>query len=227
MKMKFGAIVVAGSGKIGGHVASKNRSGAYLRTKVTPTNPNTASQALSRSILASLATAWSGLTEIERLGWNAAVKDFGSTDIFGDIKNPSGINLFIKLNANLANSGQATITSAPAKTEVAFSPIESVIFNGTTTTLTTITFADAGFAGVKVLVSATPKVSQGTTFVKNLMRNIGVYTVVSDEIDYYGDYVTKFGIPAEGEKFYIAVEPVMPNGQKGTKQSAMVIVNNV
>jgi len=45
MKMKFGAIVVDGRGKIGGHVASKNRGGAYLRTKVTPSNPQTGYQA--------------------------------------------------------------------------------------------------------------------------------------------------------------------------------------
>jgi len=59
MKIKFGAIVVAGSGKIGGHVASKNRGGAYLRTKVTPTNPNSPAQAGARALLASLSTGWS------------------------------------------------------------------------------------------------------------------------------------------------------------------------
>ena len=30
MKMKWGALVVDGRGKIGGQVASKNRAGAYL-----------------------------------------------------------------------------------------------------------------------------------------------------------------------------------------------------
>ena len=59
MKLKFGAIVTDGRGKIGGHVASKNRSGAYLRTKVTPSNPNTVAQVQVRSILASLSQSWS------------------------------------------------------------------------------------------------------------------------------------------------------------------------
>jgi hypothetical protein len=44
MKMKFGAIVTEGRGKIGGHVASKNKSGAYLRTKVTPVNRQSVAQ---------------------------------------------------------------------------------------------------------------------------------------------------------------------------------------
>jgi len=36
MKTLFGAIVVDGRGKLGGHVASKNRHGSYFRTKVSP-----------------------------------------------------------------------------------------------------------------------------------------------------------------------------------------------
>ena len=39
MKIKFGSEVVDGRGKIGGHVYSKNKGGAYKRTKVTPSNP--------------------------------------------------------------------------------------------------------------------------------------------------------------------------------------------
>ena len=39
--MKFGALVVDGRNKIGGQVASKNRAGAYLRNKVTPSKKRT------------------------------------------------------------------------------------------------------------------------------------------------------------------------------------------
>jgi len=39
MKTLFGAIVVDGRGKLGGHVASKNRHGSYFRTKVSPSQP--------------------------------------------------------------------------------------------------------------------------------------------------------------------------------------------
>ena len=73
MKTKFGAVIVAGSGKVGGHVASHNRGGAYLRTKVTPVNPNTSYQAGVRNRLATIATSWKGLTAAQRLNWNGAV----------------------------------------------------------------------------------------------------------------------------------------------------------
>ena len=95
MKIKYGAIIVDGSGKIGGHVASKNRSGSYLRTKTTPSNPNTTAQAQARSVLASLSTGWGVLTDDQRKSWNDAVGDYAKTDIFVDFKNPSGINLYV------------------------------------------------------------------------------------------------------------------------------------
>ena len=84
MKAKFGAIVVDGRGKIGGHVATKNKSGSYFRTKVTPVNPQSASQNSVRSRLATRAQAWKGLTAAQRTSWNAAVNDFQRTNIFGD-----------------------------------------------------------------------------------------------------------------------------------------------
>ena len=75
-KIKFGMMMTDARGKLGGQVFSKNRSGAYVRTKVTPVNPRTAAQPLSRSILGTLSASWSGLTEVQRRSWNAAVDDW-------------------------------------------------------------------------------------------------------------------------------------------------------
>ena len=85
MKIKFGAIVTDGRGKIGGHVASKNRSGAYMRTKVTPSNPNTASQSQARSILASASQNWRNLTDSQRKAWNNAVSDWDNSSYISKI----------------------------------------------------------------------------------------------------------------------------------------------
>jgi hypothetical protein len=222
MKMKFGAIVVAGSGKIGGHVASKNRGGAYLRTKVTPTNPQTASQSAVRNTLGSLATGWSELTEAQRLSFNEAVKDFATTDIFGDIKNPSGINLYVKLNTNLINAGLSQITSAPAKVEVFAIAIEEVVFNATVPGSSVIVLTNTAADTQKVIVSATPKVTPGTSYVKNLFRNINAVAIDNADITFGDEYVAKFGNLVDGDKFFVKVEIVMPNGQKGTAVTSVV-----
>jgi len=51
MKIKFGSIVVNGSGKLGGHVYSSNRGGNYVRTLATPSNPQTPAQQLGDKYL--------------------------------------------------------------------------------------------------------------------------------------------------------------------------------
>ena len=217
MKLKFGAIVTDGRGKIGGHVASKNRSGAYLRTKVTPSNPNTVAQTQARGILASLSQGWGQLTDSQRQGWNDAVKEWGTTDIFGDIKNPSGINLFVKLNSNLLNIGLASLSDVPAKSEV---PAVIVIdaFYRIATDNVSINFNSALANGYIALVRATPKLSAGVSFVKSQFRVIGYGNVVADNLGLVGAYGAKFGVPSVDANIYVSVQFVLLNGQKTTEQ---------
>jgi hypothetical protein len=222
MKIKFGAIVVAGSGKIGGHVASKNRGGAYLRTKVTPTNPNSPAQAGARALLASLSTGWSELTEAQRDSWNGAVKDYATTDIFGDIKNPSGINLYVKLNANLLSSGQGALDSAPAKVEIPFSLISTVSFDVSTPASSSIDFVGSELDGEILQIRATPVVSAGTSFVKNLFRDVNYVAGASGGATYGTEYVSKFGTPSVGQIFFVSVAVITATGQKGVAQTFKV-----
>ena len=217
MKLKFGAIVTDGRGKIGGHVASKNRAGAYLRTKVTPSNPNTVAQAQARGILASLSQGWGQLTDSQRQGWNDAVKEWGTTDIFGDIKNPSGINLFVKLNSNLLSIGHPSLSDVPAKSEVPAVIVLDASYKIATDNLS-ITFNSALADGYIALVRATPTLSAGVSFVKSQFRVIGYENVVADNLGLVGDYSAKFGNPSVGANIYVSVQFVLLNGQKTTEQ---------
>jgi len=221
--MKFGALVVAGSGKIGGHVASKNRGGAYLRTKTTPSNPNTSYQAGARSLLASLASQWRELTEAQRLAWNGAVAQFATTDIFGDIKNPSGINLFVKLNANLANSGQAQLTSPPEKIEVPTGALTGAEFVIADSTLTIASENGLTTDNICRLQSSGP-VSQGVTNVKSKMRTIMSSEALDDSLANYAAYVAKFGAPVVGQKIFLSVAPITATGQVGVAQTIIATV---
>lgn len=223
MKAKFGAIVVAGSGKVGGHVFSKNRGGAYMRTKVTPSNPNTVAQQNVRSILSSLSQSWSGLTDAERLAWQGAVTDWSSTDIFGDIKNPSGINLYVRLNSVLLNSGQTIISVPPLKLEMPYSEIATAVFDVSSSTLV-ITFADASYDAVELAISATPVLSNGVNFVKSQFRRIATATGAAGAVSAGAAYIAKFGIPTVGSNVRVQVQPVLASGQIGTAQSIKVTV---
>ena len=223
MKLKFGAIVTDGRGKIGGHVASKNRAGAYLRTKVTPSNPNTVAQIQARSILASLSQMWQTLTESQRSGWNNAVKEWGTTDIFGDIKNPSGINLFVKLNANLISVGYPQLLDVPAKSEIPAVVVIEGVYKISTDTLS-VYFNNVLADGYKALVRATPRLSAGVSFVKSQFRVIDSGIVFADKVAVADVYSTKFGAVSAGDNIFASVQFVLPNGQKTTEQKVKLQV---
>ena len=216
-KIKFGMIVTDGRGKLGGQVFSKNRAGSYIRTKVTPVNPATTSQSAARSLFGSISQQWSGLSDTVRNGWNAAVSEWQKTDIFGDLKLPSGKALFQRLNNQAQSVGYAAVTSAPSKEEMVSGIITGALLSVTNFEIT-LTGAYSG-AGARIVLYATPQLSDGTTFVKNKLRQI--YTAVGnayDVIDAYDAYVIKYPAPAVNSNVYLAVKYVLPNGQASPLQ---------
>lgn len=226
MKAKFGAIVVAGSGKLGGHVFSKNRSGAYIRTKVTPVNPQTSAQMDARNRLSGLSSGWRGLTDAQRSGWNAGVKDFAKTDIFGDLKNPSGVNLYQRLNNNLLCIGQSAINDCPAVSSVfAFSALSAAA--DVSASSVTLTFSDSIPVGTSVKVFATPALSAGKSFVKSEYRLIAIIdNTDTSPADVGTAYEAKFGdITAVGSKIFVKlVATDETTGMEGTPISAEATV---
>lgn len=227
MKMKWGALVVDGRNKIGGHVASANRAGAYLRTKVTPVNPKSAHQVTVRARLSSISSSWRSLTASQILAWNAAVSDYKKTDIFGDIKNPSGFNLYQKLNNNLANVGGTALTLPPAPVGVSvFTTLALAAAAGAQTMVATVTPATIP-ATEYVIIRATHAVSNGKTFVKSEFRQIQVLTaVVAGSINLAAAYIAKFGpIGAANEKIFITATHVNKNtGQASQVQEAVAVI---
>jgi hypothetical protein len=217
MKVKFGAIVVDGRGKIGGHVMSKNRAGAYMRTKVTPVNPRTVYQAGVRNLFATLSTAWKGLTAAQILQWNNAVASYKSTDLFGDIRNPTGLSLFQKLNNNLVRSGIVQISVPPLP--VALPVITTGVLAAVHAGAVTVTFtADPLIIASVIEIDATPAISPGRSFVKSEFRRIGLMpAIVAHVATITALYTAKFGAPgAAGQRIFIRMKQISNvTGQAG------------
>lgn len=211
-KIKFGAMMTDASGKLGGQVFAKNRGGAYIRTKTTPLNPQTTAQMNIRGIFASISSAWSQLTEANRQTWNNFVSDYARTDVFGDLRNPSGKNLFQRLNQNLSISGQTLIDVCTTPSEVPFADLQSA-----TLEVAAESFEVSGLGnttGSKMVVWATAPLTQGTKFVKNKLRQIAVVDG-SDAFDaqVYTEYVAKFGAATAGANIFVGVRVINANGQ--------------
>ena len=226
MKIKFGAIVVDGRNKIGGHVVAKNRYGSYMRTKVTPNNPQTSYQINVRSRLAGISTAWRALTVAQRLAWNTAVGDYKRTDIFGDLRNPSGFNLHQLLNNNLLNIAKAVITVPPLPEAVDTFATLSIAADFTLQTLT-VTYTPAIAADHSVIVRATTAISPGINFVKSEFRQFDIMlTADASPFSIETEYIAKFGaIGAVDMKIFLQAHQINWNtGQAGLPMQASAII---
>lgn len=218
MKIKFGAIVTDGRGKLGGHVLAKNRSGNYMRTKVTPVNPQTTFQQAQRAALGTLSSGWSGLSTAARTAWNIAVTGFQKTDIFGDLKNPTGKNLYTGLNRNLLNAAQAVLTLPPSPAAIPNLSISSATFSIAGDTFAIVTAGTA--TGSFVQLWATPPLSAGTSFVKNRLRQVEVVAGGADAtIDIHAAYVARFGVPPLGANVYVGVRVINAGGEAGVRST--------
>lgn len=226
MKVKFGAIITDGRNKIGGHVLSKNRGGAYMRTKVTPSNPRTSFQSFVRSNLTTLSQGWRGLTAIEIAAWNAAVSNFTNTDIFGDIKTPSGLNLYVKLNANLLEVGTAALALPPLPGSVVGPVTIGATATAGTPTLSVTWTGGAVPASTAWIIQATKQVSPGKSFIKNLFRDIHVLpAAAATPYNLLANYNARFGTLVAGEKIGIQITAVnLLTGQKSIPQNVEIIV---
>lgn len=224
MKTKFGAIIVAGSGKIGGHVASRNRAGSYLRTKVSPVNPQSAAQLTVRNRLAGRSQAWKGLTQAQRDAWNASVGAFAGTDIFGDLKNPSGFNLYQRLNNNLLTVGGAVITNPPLSAAVLQVLLTSIAPAAGAGTISMV-LSGAVPAGTAVKVFATAPQSAGVSFVKSEYRLITTLAAATATPVALGAvYTTKFGAWLSGQKIFVKIVFVnTTTGQQSAPQQAFAV----
>lgn len=209
-KCKFGMMMTDARGKLGGHVFTKNRSGAIIRTKVTPSNARTERQMFIRNALSSISANWSPLTQSQRDGFDGAVEQWQGTNIFGDIVNPTGKTLFTKLNLNLVNSLQTQITAVPEKVKLPNFNVVSVTHDG----LEILATLAGNAVGFKIVISATAPQSQGTAFYKGKYRQIGVVAgSVATDIDLTALYEAKFGLPASDANVSFQFIVVLPNGQ--------------
>ncbi|MBA7635836.1 hypothetical protein ES703_43440 [subsurface metagenome] len=228
MKAKFGAIVVAGRGKIGGHVASRNRAGSYFRTKVTPVNPQSTAQTTVRNRFGGLSSFWRGLTSDQLAAWNAAVGDFAKTDIFGDLRNPTGAQLFQRLNNNLLACGEPQIDTPPLVTAVdAFTSIELTAEDGTVTESLSLVIAPAVGTDHLVKVYATPPLSAGISFVKSEYRLVDIMPAdQASPYDALTAYQAVFGSTgAAGQKIFMkCIQVEQASGLAGVPIATSAIV---
>lgn len=97
MRVKFGAIVVYGSGSVGGHSIQNSNGGAQMRTKPINKKQPTSAQSLIRSYNKHMQQGWRDLSNANRLEWNEYPKSHGVYNKNGDKHHLSGHSFWMKL----------------------------------------------------------------------------------------------------------------------------------
>jgi hypothetical protein len=206
-KIKFSALVSDMRGKLNGSVASHNRGGSYFRNKVTPVNLRSPSQVAVRSRFASFSQQWRTLTQAQIASWNSAVGAYAKKNIFGNLKNPTGAQLFQKVNNNLLASGGTAITSPATPKGVSVVTAGILTYTSGTPALSLAYSANVP-AGTRVKVYATPPLSAGISFVKTQFRLISTLAAAAvSPANLLTPYNTKFGsVGGVGTKIFVKIE---------------------
>lgn len=206
-KVKFSALISEMRNKLNGSVFARNRGGAYLRTKVTPVNPQTSAQVSARSLLASFSQGWRSLTQAQRDSWNAVVSQFSRTDVFGDIVNPTGAQLYNRLNINISNAG-GTAISTPPTVQGATALTELSVSADATAGEVILDFAPASVpANHTMYVESTECMSPGISNAKSKFRAIGVHaSATASPVDMVAEWNSKFGSLISGQKIFVRVK---------------------
>lgn len=190
------------SGSIGLQVYVPGRNGQVVRIRAIPANPQTSEQILVRSRLAAQATAWRGLTEVQRNAWIAAALNIQSRSRLGQSGPLTGEQLFCKVNANLASVGEPTVTTPPA-----IPSFDANVVTGLELTnpggVVAIKLTASGTSGAFNIVSATPPLSQGRGRAYMLNELGELPEVVAGKADITSLYTAKFGAPVAGQKLFV------------------------
>lgn len=115
--------------------ASRNRGGAYLRSRVIPVNPNTERQGMARANMASAVNAWTNiLTDANRQAWITYAQGTPVVDRLGAQLILSGQQMFVRCTLPRLVAGQPLITAGPITAGLANTP---VVNDGMTVTTAT------------------------------------------------------------------------------------------
>lgn len=222
MKYVPGLMVGQLSGKAGNTVASHNRFGSYLRTRVVPVNPNTPNQTEVRVDLEDLSEGWKALTAEQRAAWTALGAQMERLDRLGQTYTLTGLQAWTSLNMTLRATGGADVTDAPAMPGAPVAPtIGTVTLEEGVGGLTfTVAFTPTPIgAATKIAFEATRPVSAGKSFMPRSEYKLMTVSAANgaSPIDAETAYLAAYGMPPAGSKVFFQVYTLDANGFKSVR----------
>ena len=174
--IKLGALAQDVRGSLNGSVFSRNRGGAYVRSKVSPLQPVSEWSSAVRAVFKALAQRWSSVLEPgQRSGWEAFAAVHPFVNVFGDQVLLSGIAMYESCNMATVLCAEDAIDDAP----LMFSIEDLGTLNLTATVTGNVPTLGVGIGRVLTgeeagYVFATPPLSGGRSVQRSDLRLISV-----------------------------------------------------
>ena len=102
------------SGSAKGVTARQVGGRSILSLKCYPTGVATGAQLVRRASLKKISKSWATLTNEQRLEWDRLAEHATGASSLGQKAELSGLNLYVRLNANRVMAGEAVLANAPA-----------------------------------------------------------------------------------------------------------------
>jgi len=219
MLVKWGSIIVKGSGKLGGHVFSSGPSGASVHTLARARNQQSRNQMDVRSRFTQLTQGWRNLTESQRESWYQAESEFSRVNRFGDVFFLSGKNLYESLNNERGVIGLAPLVFAPLPSQLGLNRVDDVLFDVSSNQ---IVISGAFTSGFNYVVVGSQVVSAGTRSFSGKMRIISLNgtnidgNIITGSSTVSNGWKDVFGERRVGGKVFIGTYSINASGQKTT-----------
>jgi len=230
--IKMGALAQDVRGSLNGSVFSRNRGGAYVRSKVSPVQPVSEWTSAARSGFSAVAKRWAGtLTDAQRSGWIAFAAVHPFTNIFGDSITLSGIAMYQAVNQRVRLCGGSWIDNAP---------LTFVVGDlGTVTAVLTATAGEYATASVVaenalpygggLIIMLTPALAPGRVAQRNEFRMINQANrvVFASGVDWSADANLRYPMSgiAAGRHVELSAAPIdLTTGAVGPAVSLRVLV---
>ena len=174
----------------------------HVRQWVVPANPRTAEQLLTRSYLATTASAYDALTEAQQDAWIAAAANYQSKPSLGQSGPLTGLQLFTKINAALKLVGEPTVSDPPAYPTFDPNVTQSLEITNVTNVIA-IKLVCAGSSDSFNLVRACAPQNSGTRRPGSIRYLGELPEVTAGKSDITAIYTAKFGAPAVGDRIFV------------------------
>src|SRR5437660_7275288 len=209
--IKLGALAQDVRGSLNGTTFSRNKGGAYVRTKVSPVQPVSAFSANSRQAFKIVSQTWAALlTDANRAAWIAFAALHPFINVFGDSIILSGIAFFGAAMKRLQQLGFPIFDVPPSVWSCdppgVIAPVMAVDGVGNVSLLINPANAPSG-GGITAYLFATPVLAPGVTPQNTDFRLVNSIdgTIRDNTYDFGTAYKARFGglVPNVGDKIAI------------------------